>query len=94
MQICHIASHKGNVGDLINHQGFYNNMLPAEASANIERIELRDFYYSYNQRRVFDEHLDRQMLFLDRIRLIIVEYIEVECVKRNEKLFLVKKSFS
>ena len=36
MQICHIASHKGNVGDLINHQGFYNNMLPAEVSANIE----------------------------------------------------------
>lgn len=69
MQICHIASHKGNVGDLINHQGFYNNMLPAEVSANIERIELRDFYYSYNQRRVFDEHLARQ---LNKCDLVVI----------------------
>lgn len=69
MQICHIASHKGNVGDLINHQGFYNNMLPAEVSANIERIELRDFYYSYNQRRVFDEHLARQ---LNKCNLVVI----------------------
>lgn len=54
LRIIHIASHKGNVGDLINHNGFYS--LLGIDSENIVKIELRDFYYSNPNRKKFDDN--------------------------------------
>lgn len=52
MNIVHIASHKGNIGDLINHQGFYS--LFQNEKFKITKIELRDFYFSTPNRKLFN----------------------------------------
>ena len=42
MNLLHIASFAGNVGDIVNHQGFYGLMGISEK--NIKKIEIRRFY--------------------------------------------------
>lgn len=42
MKILHIASFKGNVGDIVNHQGFYN--LTGLQNQTINQLEVRKFY--------------------------------------------------
>lgn len=56
LNIIHIASHKGNIGDIFNHAGFYqylDKILNKEYS--IEKVELRDFYYSAKNKKNFDK---------------------------------------
>ncbi|MCM3389083.1 polysaccharide pyruvyl transferase family protein [Ureibacillus chungkukjangi] len=55
MKVLHLASFSGNIGDVANHESFYKCFkdLFIEDLA-IEKIEIRDFYYSINKRR-FDE---------------------------------------
>lgn len=54
MKVAHLASFRGNIGDIINHAGFYSGVLyPAFPRAQITQIEIRDFYRNAG-RRVFD----------------------------------------
>ena len=56
MRIVHIASFAGNIGDIINHLGFYNAMNINEQDVN--KIEIRKFYRNQGKnRRVFDKKL-------------------------------------
>lgn len=55
MKILHIASHKGNVGDMINHKGFYILFKDLLGEARIDKVEMRDFYYSAKERKSFDK---------------------------------------
>lgn len=53
-KILHLASFKGNIGDIANHVGFYNLLDSVFDSAyTIDKAEIRDFYYC-NKNRVFD----------------------------------------
>lgn len=55
MKIIHIASHKGNIGDVFNHAGFYQYLDKIFGKKySIEKIELRDFYYSAKNKKNFD----------------------------------------
>lgn len=42
MRILHIASFTGNIGDIINHEGFYSNIL--KKGVDVEKLEIRKFY--------------------------------------------------
>lgn len=53
-KIIHIASHKGNIGDLINHQGFHDIFCQIFKTGITEKIELRNFYYSANNKQNWD----------------------------------------
>lgn len=55
-KILHIASFKGNVGDIINHKGFYNILREVIGDFTVNQVELRNFYRSANPRFYFDEH--------------------------------------
>lgn len=56
MRIIHIASHKGNIGDIFNHAGFYQYLDKIfDKKYSIEKIELRDFYYSAKNKKNFDK---------------------------------------
>ena len=55
MKILHIASHKGNVGDIINHQGFYSIFSKTFGEMDITKVEMRDFYYSAKERKKFNK---------------------------------------
>lgn len=55
MKIAHLASFRGNVGDVINHKGLYTGLKKHVASElTVTPIEIRDFYKS-NRLRHFDE---------------------------------------
>lgn len=55
-KIIHIASHKGNIGDIFNHTGFYQYLDKIfDKKYSIEKIELRDFYYSAKNKKNFDK---------------------------------------
>lgn len=56
MKILHIASHKGNVGDLINHKGFYRIFSDLFYEKDVDKVELRDFYFSSKHAKTFDEN--------------------------------------
>ena len=50
MKIIHLASFNGNVGDMINHIGFYNNIRKYVTSdITIKQIEIRNYYRSWNE---------------------------------------------
>ena len=55
MKIAHIASHRGNVGDILNHTAFYSNILSKITDVEIERVELRDFYFNAVDRKIFNK---------------------------------------
>jgi polysaccharide pyruvyl transferase WcaK-like protein len=63
MKVIHIASHKGNIGDMVNHSGFYKSILAFDANLEIERTEIRNFYFSARNRMNFDvdyaKHLNK-----------------------------------
>ncbi len=63
MKILHIASFKGNIGDVINHSGFCNLFQDVFRNASFDRIEMRDFYKSASRknRRYFDKKLAEQI---------------------------------
>ena len=55
MRVMHIASFDGNIGDSINHNGFWNSFSKYIcANALIDKIEMREFYQSWGIRR-FDD---------------------------------------
>ena len=55
MKIIHLASFNGNVGDMINHIGFYNNIRKYVTSdITIKQIEIRNYYRSWNE-AAFDQ---------------------------------------
>lgn len=56
INIIHIASHKGNIGDIFNHAGFYQYLDKIlDKKYSIEKVELRDFYYSAKNKKNFDK---------------------------------------
>ena len=56
MKIIHLASFNGNVGDMINHIGFYNNIRKYVTSdITIKQIEIRNYYRSWNE-AAFDQN--------------------------------------
>ena len=57
MRILHLASFNGNIGDIANHQGFYN-LWKKFISEKVEFVplEIREFYKSWNVRQ-YDEEL-------------------------------------
>lgn len=61
MRLLHIASFKGNIGDIVNHKGFYTQLYRAsyELGVNLEidQIEIRRFY-----RNSGDLLFDKKML--------------------------------
>lgn len=56
LNVLHIASFNGNVGDNANHNGLYNN-LNELFNQNIvfDQLEMREFYLSWNLRNFNDE---------------------------------------
>ena len=54
MKLLHIASFSGNVGDIINHEGFYS--LIAHKNVEIDQLEIRKFYKNSQELR-FDEKM-------------------------------------
>lgn len=56
MKVVHIASHKGNVGDIVNHMGFYTSIISEYNVNRIDQMEMRDFYYNARKRKKFDAH--------------------------------------
>lgn len=57
--LLHIASFKGNVGDIINHEGFYNK-LRSQIDFDIEQIEIRKFYRNAGELN-FDSELVKKI---------------------------------
>ena len=56
IKILHIASHKGNIGDIFNHAGFYQLLDKIfDKKYTVEKIELRNFYYSAKNKKNFDK---------------------------------------
>lgn len=54
IRIIHITSFKGNIGDRINHNGFYKLIQDLYGEVKIEQVEMRDFYFSAKNRKRFD----------------------------------------
>lgn len=54
MRIIHIASFKGNAGDIFNHNGFYSLLFDMFGSFEITKAEIRDFYFNAKKQRKFD----------------------------------------
>lgn len=56
IKIIHIASFKGNVGDIFNHAGFYQLLDKIfDKKYTVEKVELRDFYYTAKNKKFFDK---------------------------------------
>ena len=52
MRIMHIASFAGNLGDIINHNGFYDGLKKYITNdIEIDQIEIRKFYNNSNQQK-------------------------------------------
>lgn len=56
MKLLHIASFTGNIGDIVNHEGFYTNIL--KGKCDIETLEIRRFYKNVNDLKFNDEVLN------------------------------------
>lgn len=69
IRIAHIASHRGNVGDILNHKGFYKYIISELGEVEIEKIELRDFYYSAEKRKEFNKEY---AVYLNKFDLVII----------------------
>lgn len=55
MKIAHLASFKGNIGDVLNHEGLYASLRTfVKSNLEITQLEIRDFYRN-NQSRKFDD---------------------------------------
>lgn len=54
-KILHLASFQGNVGDILNHQGFYSTYGHLFGEYQVTKIEIRDFYASAEKQRRFDD---------------------------------------
>lgn len=57
-RILHIASFQGNTGDQLSHRGLYNILSRFEVE--IEKLEIRDYYISAEDRKFFNEHFVQQ----------------------------------
>jgi len=60
-RILHIASHRGNLGDMINHEGFYALLREVIGDFHVDKLELRDFYFSARHRCCFDLELAKHV---------------------------------
>lgn len=54
MKVLHLASFKGNTGDVINHMGFYDFMKDIGQDWVVTQMEMRQFYKNRNERQ-FDQ---------------------------------------
>lgn len=54
-RILHIASFRGNVGDILNHKGFYKIFDEKFTGFDVTQIEIREFYRSAQKQRFFDK---------------------------------------
>lgn len=61
MRIAHIASHRGNIGDVINHEGFYKSVIGITPADEVVRIEIRDFYFNSRAKKRFDKQFAEQL---------------------------------
>ena len=65
LKVLHLASFSGNVGDLLNHEGFYSSQGLDKSRYNITQLEIRDFY---RRKRFFDaefaEYVNTHDLFI------------------------------
>lgn len=60
LRILHVASFHGNIGDLINHAGFYDNMRRYfAAEPEITELEMRHFYRNERMYAFDDSFADR-----------------------------------
>lgn len=66
MKILHIASFKGNVGDVVNHNGFYDACNIDEN--DVTQLEMRRFYRNVNDLH-FDDDLVKYINSFDRLIL-------------------------
>jgi len=54
MRILHLASFSGNYKDIVNHNGFYNNLARlCDSKLQIDQEEIRD-YYTIRKNKSFD----------------------------------------
>ena len=56
MKIINIASFKGNVGDILNHKGFYEHYFNDFNNVSYEQVEIREFYNSAENQKKFDKN--------------------------------------
>ena len=69
MKIMHIASFRGNIGDIQNHKCFYDSIRAYFSSdLEVERIEIREFYFNVGLRK-FDAEFANQ---INRVDLLIL----------------------
>ena len=61
MKIIHIASFVGNIGDALNHQGFYELISEFKRVDVVKKVEIRDFYFSAPNRKKFDVSLANEI---------------------------------
>lgn len=60
MNILHVASFSGNIGDEANHNGFYRNFKRyIDKDINVNQVEIREFYKSWGLRK-FDNSFVEQ----------------------------------
>lgn len=67
--ILHIASFCGNIGDNINHAGFYDLFANVFSGYQVDQIEMRDFYASAKNRKRFDAQFIKQINAYDLLIL-------------------------
>jgi polysaccharide pyruvyl transferase WcaK-like protein len=71
MNILHIASFQGNIGDNASHLGFYSILNRLIKSYSVEKIEMRKFYKNYNG--VDNNKFDKDFIcYLNRFDLCVV----------------------
>ncbi len=61
MRIIHIASFKGNIGDVFNHEGFYSLFGNLFEESEVKRVEIRDFYYNSSAQLKFDKSYAKEV---------------------------------
>lgn len=59
MEILHVASFDGNIGDVANHNGFRHSMGKyISSNINFTNLEIREFYQSWGLRKFNDEFVN------------------------------------
>ena len=68
-KVAHIASFKGNIGDILNHEGFYYSFDDILSNAIIDKFEIRRFYLNASDRLYFDSSFAKKLNSYDLIIL-------------------------
>lgn len=59
MRVLHLASFKGNTGDVINHMGFYDFIKDIGQDWDVTQMEIRQFYKNRNDRQFDQSFVDQ-----------------------------------